>query len=383
MKKIPALKIITLLLTSITASAQEGSVQNLLLVRKGRDGSFPNVGDYQAGSSAFYIYRNCFYDFEFKNNRKALCKVIDIRNDSIYYSPDYIKTDDGGQRSGRYDTLSTHPSAIKKINLSGNIMTIPFVRCRLKRYNYSFVMSDSAKRFRTAFDTTYGYDSSYKIPYELIPKMTSMGVDRVYDQTGEIEYRKPPLVKKFIEQKPYKIKKVIWFTPSEANEIRGVNICVLQTLTFGGAPLTIRGVNVGIDIVSAYGTMMLMFDAYRHNSLSKMADTIDRSEKTIIVHGLHATIGGFVGDEVKGVALNGGLSIARQGYGLILTGFQNLVDDFRGVTISTLRNKSIKGAGLQIGLFNICKHLKGVQIGLWNVNSKRKLPFINWSFKSS
>ncbi|MEI9809216.1 MAG: hypothetical protein WDO16_15890 [Bacteroidota bacterium] len=67
-------------------------------------------------------------------------------------------------------------------------------------------------------------------------------------------------------------------------------------------------------------------------------------------------------------------------YGLVITGSQNVISDFRGVAISLLRNLSVRGAGLQIGLLNICKHMKGVQIGLWNVNSKRKLPFINWSF---
>ena len=97
-----------------------------------------------------------------------------------------------------------------------------------------------------------------------------------------------------------------------------------------------------------------------------MVDTIDQSAKTIIVRGFHATLGGFGGDEVTGVALNGGICFAREANGLILTGTQNLIDDFKGVVISPLRNKSIKGTGLQIGLLNICKHLKGVQIGLWN-----------------
>jgi hypothetical protein len=35
--------------------------------------------------------------------------------------------------------------------------------------------------------------------------------------------------------------------------------------------------------------------------------------------------------------------------------------------------------GLQIGIFNASKHTKGVQLGIWNKNEKRKLPIINWN----
>jgi hypothetical protein len=363
----------------MAATAQDDSVQNLLFVRKGRDGSFPKIGDYQAGSSAFYLYRNCIYDFQFKNHKQIQGKVVDIKNDSIYYT---VQKEKVNKYDDFFDTTIIHPSTIKKINLSGNLMTIPFVRCRIKRYNYSFETSDSAKQFQTRTDTVYGYDSSYYIAYEIVPHMRSWGLDQTSLRSGESESLRPPLLRHYIEQPTYTIKKVLWFTPSKASEIRGVNLS-LQTTNFSNVPLTVRGVNLGIDILSAYATMMFMFEAFKHNDMSKIVDTIDQSEKTVTVHGFHASIGGFGGDEFKGVAINGGICMARQGYGFILTGFQNVVDDFRGITIATLRNRSIRGAGLQIGLLNTCKHLKGVQIGLWNVNSKRSLPFINWNFKSS
>ena len=39
--------------------------------------------------------------------------------------------------------------------------------------------------------------------------------------------------------------------------------------------------------------------------------------------------------------------------------------------------------GLQIGVVNKSKNLRGIQIGIWNVNQKRRLPLINWNFKRS
>ena len=43
-------------------------------------------------------------------------------------------------------------------------------------------------------------------------------------------------------------------------------------------------------------------------------------------------------------------------------------------------NKTKKGNGLQIGLVNVAKEMRGVQIGLWNKTGKRGLPIINMSW---
>jgi hypothetical protein len=99
--------------------------------------------------------------------------------------------------------------------------------------------------------------------------------------------------------------------------------------------------------------------------------------------GVSLSVAGLAGgNETNGVSINGGIFLAIETKGVVLTGSQNIIDDFRGAVFSLLRNRSIGGKGVQVGLLNICKHMKGIQIGLWNVNSKRKLPFINWSFKS-
>jgi hypothetical protein len=43
-------------------------------------------------------------------------------------------------------------------------------------------------------------------------------------------------------------------------------------------------------------------------------------------------------------------------------------------------NEVQKIRGVQIGVINNTCNLNGIQIGLWNINQKRKLPFINWNF---
>lgn len=62
-------------------------------------------------------------------------------------------------------------------------------------------------------------------------------------------------------------------------------------------------------------------------------------------------------------------------------GFSNDAIEAKGLQLSLMGNFSNKTRGLQIGLFNKSKDFKGLQFGLWNVNQKRKMPLINWSFK--
>lgn len=64
----------------------------------------------------------------------------------------------------------------------------------------------------------------------------------------------------------------------------------------------------------------------------------------------------------------------------VQVGFSNHGYKTKGLQIEILRNNADEMKGLQIGLINKSIKLTGLQIGLWNVNQKRKLPFINWNF---
>src|SRR5262245_10621334 len=72
-------------LFSMPAQAQPGRIQNLLFIPKGKEKIY-NAKDFQPGDKPFYIYRNCIYNFHLQNGLTVYIKVIDIRNDSIYYT---------------------------------------------------------------------------------------------------------------------------------------------------------------------------------------------------------------------------------------------------------------------------------------------------------
>ncbi len=65
--------------------AQEPAYQNLYFIKKDQQPSFKKE-DYTPGKNGFYIYRNCIYDLVLKNKSQIPAKIIDIKNDSIYYT---------------------------------------------------------------------------------------------------------------------------------------------------------------------------------------------------------------------------------------------------------------------------------------------------------
>ncbi|MCC6701124.1 MAG: hypothetical protein IT221_06355 [Fluviicola sp.] len=100
------------------------------------------------------------------------------------------------------------------------------------------------------------------------------------------------------------------------------------------------------------------------------------------VNGISLSVFGTAADEkVNGITLGLWGEYLTQINGVGAVCFVNFVQKVNGVQAAFLMNDCYELHGLQIGLLNRTQRLKGFQIGLWNVNSKRKLPLINWSFE--
>jgi hypothetical protein len=204
------------------------------------------------------------------------------------------------------------------------------------------------------------------------------------------------------------VKRGIWFTPSTAREIRGVDIG-LVTANFGGEyPLTIRGVNLNADLLGGilipYAFIGIPF-GWADGLLNKKPDTATDSPNIVYwgdstdtlggIRGFSASLGGLTGvSVVKGAAINGLFCMVTRVRGVAFAGALSTVHEYHGVLVGGLMNVTAigkglqmgvmnlarEGRGVQVGLMNRCGHLKGIQIGLWNVNNKRRLPLINWAF---
>ncbi|KAB1156680.1 LA_2272 family surface repeat-containing protein [Flavobacterium luteum] len=134
-----------------------------------------------------------------------------------------------------------------------------------------------------------------------------------------------------------------------------------------------------------------------NDKLLKNTFLSDLNEQTMFkVNGLNISSGGFMSNasvngvnisiltginELNGLSINGSVIGTRKFNGVCISGIANITDYGNGVQIA-LSNVSRNHYGVQIGLFNNSKNLRGMQFGLWNTNGKRKLPFLNWQFKS-
>lgn len=380
------IKIIALIcLVSVTTAcfAQDDAPQNLYFVKKNKEVSFGEK-DYQPGKKAFYIYRNCIYNVVLKDKRWVSMRVVDIRNDSIYYTR-HLNASEAAKNNERMDTLAIHPRQLRKIKMIGDRIFALYKNYPLTRCRYVFEKGDTLKSFAPKTTISYSKDSSRSVTYELVPYLTAQGLDMIYEQRG-ITYYYEGLSPQMEEdttpkKKPLPPKKWVWFTPTNVNKISGLNLG-LQTMTVAeNDSLIIRGVNISADMLSMFVSMYAIFYIVNTPHPINYPDTVDKTDMKCEITGLSLSGGGLMGDmRVRGLSINGGISSVIEMTGVQITGITNTSREFRGVVISGLANRAIKGRGLQVSLLNHCKDLKGIQLGLWNVNSKRSLPFINWSF---
>ena len=371
----------------ITASAasQDSIVQNLYFYRILQKEVAFNTNDYETGNrKAFYIYRNCVYRIYLWEGGNWLIRVTDIRNDSIYYQHF------GPQNSYRKDSLfRLHPYEINSILTYEQSLGQMFNTVRLVNFKPVFTFEAQPKKFPGRTVTLYSRDSTKSEKVELVPFLHAKSTALLflkcnrpfyYNDTATLDCEEgialtpPPPYPKFKRD-------VVWFTPSRARKINGLNIGI-QTFGFNRDSLTISGVNLNADLIGAIFTMYLPFiPRDSTNKVRNMPDTISYSEAVDKIHGLSISGGGVIGDgRLHGVAFNGLLCLLTVSKGICITGLYNRIDEFHGLAIAGVGNRSIKGSGLQIGLVNKCKHLRGIQIGLWNENAKRKFPIINWNF---
>ncbi|WP_337968330.1 hypothetical protein [uncultured Flavobacterium sp.] len=91
-------------------------------------------------------------------------------------------------------------------------------------------------------------------------------------------------------------------------------------------------------------------------------------------NGLSVTVLGTIADHQNGLSVgiyNANNSLAGSTVGIYNQSYQ-LTGLHLGIFNQTRINR-----GLQIGVFNK-SNSKGFQLGLWNINNKRSMPFLNW-----
>lgn len=176
--------------------------------------------------------------------------------------------------------------------------------------------------------------------------------------------------------KHYKPRYLVWITPTNARSINGIAIGV-QAAPLTGKPFTVNGVNVDFGAVGFIALPTIALLSVMNETGHDVGSLYDE-EAEVFFNGISLSVGGEIACGINGINVSGLITHAAYINGVSFSGILSMSNSFKGIVISGLVNVANKGVGIQIGLINRCKNLKGLQLGLWNISGKRKLPIINW-----
>ena len=189
----------------------------------------------------------------------------------------------------------------------------------------------------------------------------------------------------------------VWYFSSHHETVNGIAIGLGDlhkdscNSTVNGLKVELLGLGVGVGFLNSN---TFSEDSALHASLIDNPVRMTKNEVNGFNISLFGTIddlcvngvslGGLAQyiDFVDGAQITGGNSrISGKISGVQLSGVYNNAIICHGIQLSLLGNKAFDLKGIQIGLFNKSEITYGIQFGLWNVNEKRSLPFINWDLE--
>jgi len=154
------------------------------------------------------------------------------------------------------------------------------------------------------------------------------------------------------------------------------------TTIVNGVSIEVVGIGFFVPIAPSHPMFREPDSVYQDKAQrDSIIDTYDKAKYRI--NGLALAGGGVGGHDIaiNGANISGINSLTGKVNGLSVCFLMNYSDVVNGVSVAGLSNGTIQTKGLQIALFNRTTKLRGIQLGLWNINKKRRLPFVNWNFR--
>ena len=149
-------------------------------------------------------------------------------------------------------------------------------------------------------------------------------------------------------------------------------------------PKKVNGLGMGFNVTGIFLPPLMLFSLQSAGRWSFNEDyVIVPREKMNRINGLQLSLVNMEPTITNGLEINISSNINTYAVinGVSVSPFFNLHHEMKGVSVAPLANIGKKCRGIQIGLYNKCDDFRGIQIGGWNENGKRKLPLINWNFK--
>lgn len=171
--------------------------------------------------------------------------------------------------------------------------------------------------------------------------------------------------------------------PNAKSNVYGLALGLVGSEAICNVPYEKKSHGVNLQFGQGFFTFFYPFPFNSQDSIiSDSLVTYRANEKYIRAthNGLLVSVFGTWTPVTNGVAISGLSSLGGKMNGLALNPILAKYVHLNGISFA-LFNQSFEVKGVQFGLVNRTTDLRGFQFGLWNVNKKRRLPFINWSFK--
>jgi len=145
-------------------------------------------------------------------------------------------------------------------------------------------------------------------------------------------------------------------------------------------PKKVNGLGMGFNFLGIFLPPLMLFNLQLPGSNDYVM--VPR-EKMNTINGFQLSLINLEPTVTNGLEINVSSNVNTYAVtnGMAVSPFFNLHYEMKGVSVAPLANIGKKCRGIQIGLYNKCDDFRGIQIGGWNENGKRKLPLINWNFK--
>jgi len=180
--------------------------------------------------------------------------------------------------------------------------------------------------------------------------------------------------------------RLIAFSPSkETKNVNGMLIKYYDEIDQDIQPKKVNGVGLGFNGLGIFFPVLFFvniasIDNWEINDI----DSEPLPDKMNKINGMQLSIVNMEPTVTNGLelSLSSNISAPSVTNGVAVSPLYNFHHTTKGLAVSTLANVSQKCRGVQIALINVCKDSRGIQIGFWNTNEKRKFPLINWNFKN-
>lgn len=393
MKAKKSLKLIlinlTLILSSIQSFGQKDSVWSVMLIKKGKEVNVNKNTPFFLNDGGFYLHIDMLYSFELQDGAHTSGRLMDIKEDSLVVA-NYYNEKVALKNYDSFAIKTLHYSEFKKLNLIADRAMGINKKVNLKKYEFVF-SRDTAGYFANIRQCPRFYSDTLNDCETCKECYLSLGhnaLDLISEVDGQTyyymgmlddEYKNDTIQKE--RDTTWVTRNVIGFAPANRNtKINGWALSAMAMTSYHEDTLIVNGLNTEIGM----GFIMLPYVLYGLGDPMPVEEFKKKHQgkESTTINGLSVSALGNINKygKINGVSLNGAITASNEVNGLVASFGANIVYEFNGLTVCGLRNHSVIGNGVQIGLVNKCTKLRGFQFGLINKNQKRTLPFINWCF---